>query len=663
MKTVPITIILIIFCFFSGLSQTLLGKNISIEATQRPLSEVLNEIGKQGGFYFSYNSNIINNNQLVSLSVRNKSVKEALETLFNNNYQYKEKDGYVIIKKGHKEKTYTISGHVIDYQTGELVANASIYDRGQLTSTLSNRQGHFKLKLKDKALSTTITVSKEWYNDTSVIIKAQKNEDINLVIKPVPAVVLAEVLVVSTANVETTWLANAFLSSKQKIQTLNVKQFFTSRPYQFSILPGIGTHGKMNSQIENRFSLNLFGGYSAAINGAEIGGLFNITKKDVKYAQFAGIFNTAGENVKGAQIAGIHNYIIDSLEGVQIAGFSNILKGSVSGAQIAGCVNKVNHNIKGAQLAGGTNYTKGNIKGVQIAGCSNKTLKGIYGAQIAGLSNQLEDSLRGIQIAGVLNIIKKNMRGAQAAGVGNIADSTTNGIQVGGVFNLSEEHTGIQMAGIVNAVKEKTDGTQIAGIANFSRKEVDGIQIAGIFNYSKKLKGVQIGLINIADSCTGYTIGLVNINRKGYHKLSVYANEITNLNIAYKSGNRKIYSILLSGFNISKNAQAFTFGYGLGNEIQLSKKIIFSTELTSQCIYMGNWEDLPFFYRIQPLITFNISEKFSLSAGPSFSICFSEQKEKKDGFKLSPPGDSYPVTFWNDTISSWFGLQVGLSFF
>lgn len=36
------------------------------------------------------------------------------------------------------------------------------------------------------------------------------------------------------------------------------------------------------------------------------------------------------------------------------------------------------------------------------------------------------------------------------------------------------------------------------------------------------MKGVQLGLINIADTIDGIGLGLINIVMKGYHKLSVY---------------------------------------------------------------------------------------------------------------------------------------------
>ena len=58
-----------------------------------------------------------------------------------------------------------------------------------------------------------------------------------------------------------------------------MKNFFETRPFQVSLVPGLGSHGKMSGQVVNNFSLNVFGGYTAGTNGSELGGLFNIDKK------------------------------------------------------------------------------------------------------------------------------------------------------------------------------------------------------------------------------------------------------------------------------------------------------------------------------------------------------------------------------------------------
>ena len=52
---------------------------------------------------------------------------------------------------------------------------------------------------------------------------------------------------------------------------------------------------------------------------------------------------------------------------------------------------------------------------------------------------------------------------------------------------------------------------------------MNGAQVAGVFNYAKKLRGVQIGLINVSDTSDGYSIGLLNLVKQGYHKISLFA--------------------------------------------------------------------------------------------------------------------------------------------
>src|SRR5690349_6353906 len=55
-------------------------------------------------------------------------------------------------------------------------------------------------------------------------------------------------------KVERTFVGRVFVSSKQKIQSLNLKKFFTDRPYQMSLLPGLSTHGWLNAQVVNKVS-------------------------------------------------------------------------------------------------------------------------------------------------------------------------------------------------------------------------------------------------------------------------------------------------------------------------------------------------------------------------------------------------------------------------
>ena len=527
-----------IFIFFictATFGQANLQKNISLDVNKQRLDNVLEILSNKGDFYFSYNSNIIKKDSLVSLRASNKTVKEILSQLFNTTYEFKESGNYIIIRKAPirmtlvtqkgvtEERIYSVSGFVYDEQSGAAINEASIYEKTILASAMTNTEGFFKIKLKSSKNSMAeLTVSKEFYQDTSIKIQPRFDQQLSITMMPVElpgsTVVITpddylvpdSLLVIAdttqdinpppatdSIKVQQTGVGRFLISGKQKIQSLNLKNFFATRPFQVSVVPGLSTHGELSSQVVNNFSLNVFGGYTAGTNGVEIGGLFNIDKKEVKYFQAAGLFNSVGGSVKGFQVAGINNLVQDNVEAMQAAGINNFVTGKMSGFQVAGVYNHVSDSVKGVQIAG----------------------------------------------------------------VGNFS-------------------------------KEKVSGLQIAGVSNISNREMDGVQIAGVVNYTKKLRGVQIGLINIADTSSGYSIGLINIIVKGYHKLSFSINELQNFNAAFKTGNSKLYSILQAGINVSDSSKVYSFGYGLGSELSLNKRKTFSInpELGCQYLYLGSWD-------------------------------------------------------------------------
>ncbi|MEO5563655.1 MAG: hypothetical protein ABIR18_09480, partial [Chitinophagaceae bacterium] len=310
--------------------------------------------------------------------------------------------------------------------------------------------------------------------------------------------------------------------------------------------------------------------YTAGTNGVEIGGLFNIDKKNVSFFQTAGLFNVVGGQVKGMQVAGINNTVLDSVKGIQVGGISNVVKGRLTGFQTAG----------------------------------------IY--------NHVTDSVKGLQVAGIGNFARK-----------------------------------------------KVSGAQIAGVANFSNKETDGVQIAGVINYSKKLRGVQIGLINISDTSEGYSIGLINIVLKGYHKLSFSTNELLEVNAAFKTGNSKLYSILQAGLNTGDNSKIYSFGYGLGSELNLNKRknLSINPELTSQYLYMGSWDYTNILNKFHLNLNYKLNKYISVFAGPSYAIFISDQKTGFLGFRSPIELPNIGTNNIGENVSGWFGWNAGISFF
>ena len=612
MKKIAGIVFLVIGFAISCTGQNILSKNISLDVNRQRLDNVLEILSNKADFYFSYNSKIVKKDSLVSLSVRNKTIGEILNLLFNNTYEFKESGNYVIIRKAPirltmvtnkavvEDKIYSVSGYVYDEQSGIAVNEASVYEKKQLVSSLTNERGYFKLKLKSSKTSTaTLFISKEFYQDTSIVIEPRHNQEIMITMIPLEreeekvtispgdyltpdslgqaanntdttALVNVTPPPVDSASVERTGMGKFLLSAKQKIQSINLNNFFATRPFQVSLVPGLGSHGKMSGQVVNNFSLNVFGGYTAGTNGIEIGGLFNIDKKEVKYFQAAGIFNVVGGKVTGFQVAGVNNTVLNDTKGFQVAGVNNHVQGKFSGIQVGG----------------------------------------VY--------NHVTDSVKGFQVAGVANFARR-----------------------------------------------KVNGVQIGGVANIANREMSGVQIAGVFNYAKKLKGLQIGLINIADTSEGYSIGLINVIFKGYHKLSLSTNEVINFNASFKTGNSKLYSILYAGLNAGDSSKVYSFGYGLGSELNLNKKktLSINPEVTSQYLYLGSWDYTNIINRLQLNLNVKLGKYVSLFAGPSYSVYISDQKTGIPGYRFTIPPSGYNTHSYSNNVTGWLGWNAGINFF
>jgi hypothetical protein len=75
-----------------------LDKKVTLKADHERLEDVLNELAKAGYFTFSYQSDILKKDRLVTLTIRESTLREALELILGKAYDYLESDDYVIIR-------------------------------------------------------------------------------------------------------------------------------------------------------------------------------------------------------------------------------------------------------------------------------------------------------------------------------------------------------------------------------------------------------------------------------------------------------------------------------------------------------------------------------------------------------------------------------------
>lgn len=401
-----LTMVLLMFSL-TVTAQKALNREVSIHAVRQPLKEVLTDMEKQGRFFFSYSSGLIAEDSLVSLQVSDGKVSEVLKLLFKDTFHYKVVNEYIIIQKDPPEKYIFLEGVLLDPENEEWIDNASVYSKTHLVSALSNENGHFKLRVKEKLLPIQVTISKLGYRDTTITYTG--TEETRKIHLPRKVFALDEAVVIYSKK-RGRFNAGFLVSKSQRTHSRNLGNFFMALPYQMSLVPGAGTQGKLSSQVVNKVSINLIGGYTGGTRGAEIAGIFNINKKNTEYFQAAGLFNTVLGSVKGIQMSGLYNTVADSLNGFQAGGLFNTVWGIASGAQISGAYNYTGGNLTGIQISGAVSRVEDTLSGIQIAGIVNSAGH-LSGLQV-GLIN-FAGSSDGVSI-GLLNFIKNGKLDIQA---------------------------------------------------------------------------------------------------------------------------------------------------------------------------------------------------------------------------------------------------------
>lgn len=601
----------------------LLERDVTICTNGVSAQSVLSAIAQQCNFVFSYSPSVIPEGD-VTICIEHQPVRLVLNTLFNGAIDYSIRGKYIILKKSAiKPESLSdkrvVEGYIIDSKTGERITNASVYDKMQMISTISDKYGYFKMEVPKNIELSQLHFSKQGYTDT--LLSPTKNKrnffSIKLFSKQIfDRSSIGELIKspLTDSLKRHTWLPSWLLTHPIKAHVKNVTDTLFKR-VQISFLPFIGTNKLLTANTANDFSFNILAGFTQEVKRLEVGGILNIVRENVKSVQLSGVGNIVGGSTKGLQAAGTFNIVRGNVEKVQLGGIFNIVGGSVTGFQAGGTFNVCN-TIKGLQLAGNINF-------------STK----FDGAQIVGIWNESR--------------------------VGE-------GLQLAGIINTTRELTGVQVAGIANIAKNM-DGPQVAGIINYSRN-IKGTQVAGIINNANYFDGYQVGFINIADSCKGLPFGFFSFVRKGYHKLEFSFDEMRFASTAFRTGVPLFHNVFTTGISTSLSSKPlWTLGYGLGTSIGNKSKVLWDIDVSmNRFIRDNNWSSENSLYKIYSGIDWRISSKISIAAGLSYNLLANNSSETDFNNSIS---GLIPFTLSNSTssggtnIKTWIGGKIAIRFF
>ena len=424
---------LFVFCFlpiYTFAQTSILERSVTLKVQNVPMGEVLKTISQQANFYFSYNSNILDANKKVSVFAESQSVRGVTRTVLGDNYEFKEKGNYLIIRK-LKTDERLIGGYISDQKTGEKLSNVTVYDKKSLKSATTDKFGYYEIVSREAIKE--LSVARFNYGDTLLQVRSETATpqylDVSLLPVPTPELELepetkplkikitmdggdkdgfTEQVLFSQATFER-WLRSG-IRTVERVNDQNIKSNL-ERKWHFSLFPYVGSNLGLSGNVVNNYSINATVGYSAGNRIIEFGGLGNINRGNVSGLQIATLLNVVKYDLRGLQIAGIVNKVREN-RGVQIAGITNA-------ADL----------LRGGQISLINNYAVHGNGGVQIAGIVNKVANGRTGVQVSGMTNNADTV--GVQI-GLINSANK-VRGLQLGFI-NVSD-TLSGIVLG-FFNV-----------------------------------------------------------------------------------------------------------------------------------------------------------------------------------------------------------------------------------
>lgn len=173
-STAEVLMLLLLLFAFSGPlhSQSIDNIRVSISASGKPLVEVLDDLSGQCGYYFTFDSRLIDSRMPVTMDLRDISIRRAIDTLFrNSDLSYKIIQKNIVVYPEYRKKEIPesdtlvgriqrleVHGIITDLESGKPLSYATIAVMDSYYGTISNDEGHFVLRIPD-TLSQPILAS------------------------------------------------------------------------------------------------------------------------------------------------------------------------------------------------------------------------------------------------------------------------------------------------------------------------------------------------------------------------------------------------------------------------------------------------------------------------------------------------------------------------
>lgn len=222
----------------------------------------------------------------------------------------------------------------------------------------------------------------------------------------------------------------------------------------------------------------------------------------------------AEDRLRGITVAAIGAGAGQELSGLVIAGLGGGTGGRFTGVGIAGLGFGAGRDLQGAIVAGLGAGTGGKLTGLTIAGLGAGAGEGIEGVTIAGLGVGSGGRVRGVSIALLGVGAGGGVTGLSIAGIGVGGGGEVRGVSIAGVGVGAPKLSGIVVTGFGAGTVDFTGGVIAPFYFRIERGgSMRGVSVSAFNRFSGVQHGLTIGVLNITEELRGIQVGLINIAR------------------------------------------------------------------------------------------------------------------------------------------------------
>ncbi len=177
-------------------AQSVENFKVSVRASNKPLHNVLDDLTSQCGFYFTFDSRLIDSRKRITMNLKDVTIKQAIDTLFqksglsfriinNNIVIYPET---AIVRKiaadtsSTPSKTLEVRGMIRDQRTEKPLPFATVGLMDTYFGTISNEDGSFVLRIPDTLANPILVTSFIGYKNQYIPISLDSNEPVDILL-------------------------------------------------------------------------------------------------------------------------------------------------------------------------------------------------------------------------------------------------------------------------------------------------------------------------------------------------------------------------------------------------------------------------------------------------------------------------------------------------